>query len=39
MMQGIITGLGVSLVLWVVSMVAVWAILRFVFGLPVELWR
>lgn len=34
-MQSIITGLAVSLVLWV----AVWTILRFVFGLPVELWR
>lgn len=38
-MQGVITGLAVSLVLWVTSMVAVWAVLRFVFNLPVELWR
>ena len=38
-MQGIITGLVFSLALWVMSMVAVWAVLRFVFGLPVELWR
>lgn len=38
-MQSILTGLGVSLVLWVASMVAVWLVLRFIFGLPVELWR
>ena len=38
-MQSVITGLAVSLVLWVASMVAVWAVLRFVFNLPVELWR
>ncbi|QBQ76686.1 hypothetical protein PTXU04_00072 [Escherichia phage PTXU04] len=38
-MQSIITGLAFSLALWVMSMVAVWAVLRFVFGLPVELWR
>lgn len=38
-MQSVITGLAVSLVLWVASMVAAWAVLRFVFGLPVDLWR
>lgn len=38
-MQGIVTILLVSLIMWVLVITGAWAVLNFVFDSPVQLWR